>query len=231
MICLGVNELSGLCFAQPIGGKAWHQLEPVLVKFLQTQPYTRTVVSDGEAALSVKNIKALKLKLKKPYLKLIRAPKHAYIAERYIRTIKTKLAEYARRDGLHIQKSWKKNLPKVIKYLNARPILPGKLAPQDVNLSNFINLELKVNQNISAPLLTAQAQDFKYKVGEKVWLKDRALKFPQPLVIKRSLQGYNSTVASEIVEREIRVTGGHWLSPYYKLKKGGWFREADLSTF
>lgn len=231
MICLGVNELSGLCFAQPIGGKAWHQLEPVLVKFLQTQPYTRTVVSDGEAALSVKNIKALKLKLKKPYLKLIRAPKHAYIAERYIRTIKTKLAEYARRDGLHIQKSWKKNLPKVIKYLNARPILPGKLAPQDVNLSNFINLELKVNQNISAPLLTAQAHDFKYKVGEKVWLKDRALKFPQPLGIKRSLQGYNSTVASEIVEREIRVTGGHWLSPYYKLKKGGWFREADLSTF
>ena len=229
--CLGVNELSGMVFAQPISGKAWSQLEPVLVKFLQTQPYTRTVVSDGEAALSVKNIKALKLKLKKPYLKLIRAPKHAYMAERYIRTIKTKLAEYSRQAGLHIQKSWKKNLPKVIKYLNARPILPGKLAPMDVNLTNFLNLELKVNQNISAPLLTAQAKDFKYKVGEKVWVKDRALKFPQPLGIKCSLQGYNSTVASEITEREIRVTGGNWLSPYYKLKRGGWFREADLSTF
>jgi len=206
-------------------------LEPVLVKFLQTQPYTRTVVSDGEAALSVKNIKALKLKLKKPYLKFIRAPKHAYMAERYIRTIKTKLAEYSRQAGLHIQKSWKKNLPKVVKTLNARPILPGKLAPQDVNLANFLNLELKVNRNISAPLLTAQAKDFKYKVGEKVWLKDRALKFPQPLGIKRSLQGYNSNVSSEITEREIRVTGGNWLSPYYKLKRGGWFREADLSTF
>ena len=53
--CLGVNELPGMVFAQPISGKAWSQLEPVLVKFLQTQPYTRTVVSDGEAALSVKN--------------------------------------------------------------------------------------------------------------------------------------------------------------------------------
>ena len=52
----------------------------------------------------------LKLKLKKPYLKFIRAPKHAYMAERYIRTIKTKLAEYSRQAGLHIQKSWKKNL-------------------------------------------------------------------------------------------------------------------------
>ena len=104
-----------MVFAQLVSGKAWSQLEPVLVKFLQTQPYNRIVVSDVEAALSAKNIKALKLKLKKPYLKLIRAPKHAYMAECYIRTIKTKLAEYWRQAGLHIQKSWKKNLPKVIK--------------------------------------------------------------------------------------------------------------------
>ena len=60
--CLGVNELTGMVFAQPISGKAWSQLEPVLVKFLQTQPYTRTVVLDGEAALSVKNIKATDIK-------------------------------------------------------------------------------------------------------------------------------------------------------------------------
>ncbi len=70
------------------------------------------------------------------------------------------------------------------------------------------------------PFLTAQAKDFKYKVGEKNWVKDQALRFLQSLGIKHSLQGYNSTVASEITEREIRVTGGNWLSPYYKLKMG-----------
>jgi hypothetical protein len=51
-------------------------------------------------------------------------------------------------------------------------------------------------------------------------VKDRALKFPQPSGIKRSLQGYNSTVASEITKWEIKVMGGNWLSPYYKLKMG-----------
>lgn len=199
---------------------------------MKTQPHVSSIISDGEAALSPKNISTLKTQLKRPYLKLITAPKHAYIAERYIRTIKTKLAEYARKAGVHIQKSWKKDLPKVVKYLNARPILPGKITPQEVNLSNFLNLERLINKEISSPLMTAKDTDFKYKVGQTVWIKDRALKFPQPLGIKRSLVGYNSTISALILAREIRVTGQNWLSPYYKLKgKKSWFREADISDF
>ena len=226
-----MNDLSHKLYAETISNKSWKSLEPVLIKYLNQAPHTRTLVVDGEAALSQANIKVLRKKINRPWLKILRAPKHAFLAERFIRTIKFKLAEYCQKDKIHISKGWRKHLPKVVSFCNSKLLLRNGLKPSDVSIDNFLSVEHAINNKIMASLSKPAAKEFKYKLGEILIIKARALQFPDKLGLKRTIEGYNSNVKDMVEDREIRVTGrsSNFLTPYYKLSNHGWFRQADLS--
>ena len=72
---------------------------------------------------------------------------------------------------------------------------------------------------------------YKYQIRQKLFIKERALIFPDKLGKKRSLWGYKSTTQGVVDKRKIFSTGRKFtfLSPYYNLgNKLGWFREKDL---
>ena len=186
---------------------------------------------DGESALSHRNIKILQEKLKRPWLKVIRAPTKSYLAERFIRTIKFKLAEYCKKDKIHIAKGWRDRLSKVVKYCNNKLVLENGMKPSQVNSENFLKVEQAINDQIMSPLIKPDNTKFKFSIGELLFIKARALKFPDKMGLKRSIQGYNSAVKALVIDREIRVTGrgSKFLTPYYKLESKGWFRESDCS--
>lgn len=227
----GVNELSRKVFAASIPNKSWQALEPVLIQFLTQSPSVRTLTVDGEAALSQRHIKELKEKINRPWLKVIRAPKKAYLAERFIRTIKFKLAEFCKKDKIHIAQGWRSRLKKVVKFCNTKLVLENGMTPSSVTLENFLSVEQALNPEIMAPLSNPDARAFKFKEGEILTIKDRALNFPDKIGLKRSVQGYNSAVKDLVVAKEIRVTGrrSKFLTPYYKLANQGWFRQSDLA--
>ena len=186
---------------------------------------------DGESALSRRNIKILQEKLKRPWLKVIRAPTKSYQAERFIRTIKFKLAEFCKRDKIHIAKGWRSRLSEVVKYCNNKLVLENGMKPSQVNSKNFLSVEQAINDQIMSPLIKPENNKFKFAIGELLFIKARALTFPDKLGLKRSIKGYNSDVKAIVLDREIRVTGrgSKFLTPYYKLENRGWFRESDCS--
>jgi len=232
-IISGVNELSNRVYATPVSSKGWKHLFPVLNAFL-TSPgfkYVRTVLSDGEAAVSQKNVNILKEKINRPSLVVMRVPKKSYLAERFIRTLKTKIAEYCRRDKVHLFKGWRKALKEAVQYCNTKLLLPNKMRPIDVNLKNFLKVQDEINP-LLASLNFVDKKKFKFSLGDRVYLKKRALTFPDDMGAKFSLSGYNSETKDTIVDREFKSSGrnAQFLSPYYKLENlKGWFREKDLS--
>ena len=230
MSCLGVNELSRRVYAKPIPGKKWIHLEPVLTDFLASPGFTNVSILsvDGEAALSVRNIQKLKKNVEKPWLKVIRSPTKAFLAERTIRTLKTRLAILCEKAKIHVGLGWRKQLQKAVHYCNTELKLENSLRPIDVNINNFLKVEDEINP-ISAPVTNPKPSRFKYQIGQKLFIKERALIFPDKLGKKRSLFGYKSTTQGVVVQRKIFSTGPRlkFLSPYYNLGNG-WFREKDL---
>ena len=107
-----MNDFSHKLNVEPISNKSWKSLKPVLIKYLNQAPHNRTLVVDGGAALSQANIQVLRKKINRSCLKILRAPKHAFLAERFIRTLKFKLAYYCQKDKIHISKGWHKHFPK-----------------------------------------------------------------------------------------------------------------------
>ena len=219
-------------YAKPVPGKKWIHLEPVLTDFLASPGFTNVSILsvDGEAALSVRNIQKLKKNVEKPWLKVIRSPTKAFLAERTIRTLKTRLAILCEKAKIHVGLGWRKQLQKAVHYCNTELKLENSLRPIDVNINNFLKVEDEINP-ISAPMTHPKPHRFKYQIGQKLFIKERALIFPDKLGgKKRSLFGYKSTTQGVVVQRKIFSTGRKFtfLSPYYNLGNNGWFREKDL---
>ena len=116
-------------YAKPVPGKKWIHLEPVLTDFLASPGFTNVSILsvDGEAALSVRNIQKLKKNVEKPWLKVIRSPTKAFLAERTIRTLKTRLAILCEKAKIHVGLGWRKQLQKAVHYCNTELKLENSL--------------------------------------------------------------------------------------------------------
>ena len=81
--------------------------------------------------------------------------------------------------------------------------MENSLRPIDVNINNFLKVEDEINP-ISAPVTNPKPRRFKYQIGQKLFIKERALHFPDKLGSKkRSLFGYKSTTQGVVDRRKI----------------------------
>ena len=222
-------------WVQAVSSKQWKSLAPALTSMLSSPGFAHVnqVVSDKEAALSRRNVSGLVKALNRPELVFVRSAVHkAWIAERGIRTFKTRLAVLCKKAGLHIAKGWQKFIPQALAYCNTKIVLSNGMTPRQVNLKNFAQVEQQLNPAFHAALVGSHA--FKYKVGASLMIKDRALTFPETkFTPKRSLFGYNSGTRGTVIRREVKSTGplSKYLTPFYELDNGlGWFREKDLAA-
>lgn len=113
----------------------------------------------------------------------------------------------------------------------------GGLSPDDVNLSNYLDLESQVN----AGRLYGGAGhglNFKLPIGQRVVIKERALPgVRNTFISKRSLMGFDSldpAASGQIIDRKHLTTGpsGRHLTPFYRVNNDRyrlWYRGTDLA--
>jgi hypothetical protein len=180
---VAVENFTNKLFAVPSRGKGTKQWLKAISEFVENTRNVRVILSDRDSvAKSSKFRKRIQQDYNIKWLFLRKGHK-AYLAERYVRFLKTKLSQALRQKG---GKSWVDFLREICKEYNRSKVEGTSFRRQAVNQANFSQFlsqllktkepELLFNSSKAGPFVQESwnKKIFKFDLGQKVLIARRA---------------------------------------------------------